>query len=71
VNQALPEDVAGAEGPAAASPAASPTPLLQSPTPASVGAARNDNQVVELVDLPAVREEDLATDHDEDEPLCL
>jgi hypothetical protein len=71
VNQALPEDVAGADGPAAASPAASPTPLLRSPTPASVEAARNDNQVVELVDPLAVQEEDLDADHGEDGPLCL
>jgi hypothetical protein len=71
VNQAVPEDVVGADDPVATSLAVSPTPLPRSPTPVSVRATGNDNQAVEPVDPPAVWEEDLNADQDEDGPLHL
>jgi hypothetical protein len=63
-------DVGGGT-PGAASPVGSLEPLPRSPTPASAGAAGNDNWEEQLVSPQVMGEEDLDTDHDEDAPLRL
>jgi hypothetical protein len=71
LNQAAPVAVAGTSTSTAASMVESPDPLPQSPTPTSVGAVENDDQVVEPANTPAVWEEDLDAYQDEGVPLCL